>query len=79
MDISRLPKVINAHGIKIAIIAVPTGDAQPVADVLVQAGVKAILSYAPIPLSLPPDVRVEHIDPVVGLQSMTYYLEPAPR
>ncbi len=79
MDISRLPEVISAYGIKIAIIAVPTGDAQQVADVLVEVGVKAILSYAPIPLSLPEDVRVEHIDPVVGLQSMTYYLEPAQR
>jgi redox-sensing transcriptional repressor len=79
VGISRLPEVISAYGIKIAIIAVPTGDAQRVADVLVEAGVKAILSYAPVPLSLPPDVHVEHIDPVVGLQSMTYYLEPAQR
>jgi redox-sensing transcriptional repressor len=76
LDITRLPEVIKKYRIQIAIIAVPTSDAQEVADELVDAGVKAVLSYAPIPLSLPADVRIEHIDPVVGLQSMTYYLDP---
>jgi redox-sensing transcriptional repressor len=79
LDIARLPEVIKEHRIQIAIMAVPTGDAQEVADALASAGVKAILSYAPIPLSLPADVRIEHIDPVVGLQSMTYYLDPRQR
>lgn len=79
LDIAQLPEVINGYRIQIAIIAVPTSDAQEVADALADAGVKAILSYAPIPLSLPADVRIEHIDPVVGLQSMTYYLDPRQR
>jgi redox-sensing transcriptional repressor len=79
LDIARLHDVVEEHRIQVAIIAVPSGDAQEVADALVQAGVKAILSYAPIPLSLPADVRIEHIDPVVGLQSMTYYLDPRQR
>lgn len=60
--------------IQIAIIAVPAAAAQHVADELVEGGVRAILNYAPTTLSVPPKVKVYHIDPVTGLQSMTYYL-----
>jgi redox-sensing transcriptional repressor len=55
-------------------IAVPAGDAQSVADQLVKAGIKAILNYAPISLTVPTGVRVQYIDPVTHLQRMTYYL-----
>jgi len=37
--------------------------------------VKAILNYAPISLTIPPGVRVQYLDPSIGLQRMTYYLE----
>ncbi len=60
--------------IQVAIIAVPAAAAQTVADELVEGGVRAILNYAPTTLSVPPRVKVYHIDPVAGLQSMTYYL-----
>jgi len=75
-DIATLPAVVRSKEIQIAIMAVPTDQAQEVASELVHAGIKAILTYAPITLSLPPYVRVEYIDPVVGLQSMAYYLSP---
>lgn len=76
LDVAKLHEVIQEQGIRIAIIAVPASEAQEVADALVSAGIKAILSYAPIPLRLPPNVQVHYIDPVIGLQSMTYYLSP---
>jgi redox-sensing transcriptional repressor len=43
---------------------------------LVEAGIRAILNYAPISLNLPDSVRVQYIDPVVHMQRMTYYLNP---
>jgi redox-sensing transcriptional repressor len=55
-------------------IAVPAAAAQEVADACVEAGVKAILNYAPISLTVPDGVRVQHSDPVAYLQRMTYYL-----
>ena len=48
--------------------------AQEVADELIEAGIRAILNYAPITLNVPDYVRVQYIDPVVHLQKMTYYL-----
>ncbi len=62
---------------QIAIVAVPAAKAQDVIDALVECGVKAILNYAPIAAHAPPGVRIRDIDPVLGLQSMTFYIKEA--
>ncbi|MBL8155538.1 MAG: redox-sensing transcriptional repressor Rex [Anaerolineae bacterium] len=71
---SDIAKVIRERGIKIAMIAVPAEKAQEVANVLIEAGIRAILNYAPMNLNVPAGIRVQYIDPVVQLQRMTYYL-----
>jgi redox-sensing transcriptional repressor len=73
-DSHSIVDTIQKAGIKLALIAVPTVQAQEVADQLVKAGVKAILNYAPISINVPPDVRVQYVDPIVHLQRMSYYL-----
>ena len=75
LDIASLNDAIHKRGIRIGIIAVPPAEAQEVVDALVGAGVRAILTYAPVALRLPPHVRARHLDPIIGLQSMTYYLD----
>lgn len=65
---------VKELGVKIAMLTVPASTAQSVADQLAQAGVKAILNYAPINLSVPSHVKVQYIDPSTHLQRMTYYL-----
>lgn len=73
-DVANLPEKLQELGVQIAIVAVPASAAQAVVDDLVQGGVKAILNYAPITVTVPPGVRVQYIDPVTHLQRMTYYL-----
>jgi redox-sensing transcriptional repressor len=73
-DDALIPKVVTQMGLKIGLIAVPPSAAQAVAEALVKAGVRAILNYAPITLNLPEGLHVHYIDPVIGLQAMTYYL-----
>ena len=75
-DFANFREVADAEGVKIAIVAVPAGVAQDVIDQLVEAGVKAILNYAPKSTIVPNGVRIQNVDPVVSLQSMTYYLNP---
>ena len=70
----KLVKSIRQAGIQVAMVATPGPEAQAVADQLVSAGVKSILNYAPINLTVPDGVRVQYIDPVIHLQRMTYYL-----
>jgi redox-sensing transcriptional repressor len=72
-----LPAVVHDLDIAIALIAVPAAAAQEVADLLVENGVRAILNYAPTVVKVPKHVSIRHIDPIVALQSMTYYLSPA--
>ena len=74
-DVKELVTAIRSEEIKIAMLAVPAATAQQVADKLVEAGIKAILNYAPVSLSVPSHVRVQYIDPAIGLQRMTYYLD----
>jgi len=75
MDVALLPEVVKRMGLRVGIIAVPASNAQKVATTMVASGIKAILNYAPVALNVPEGVQVYQTDPLVGLQSMTHYLE----
>lgn len=74
-SIKELPATIQEKNIRLAMLAVPAEHAQEVADMLVEAGIRAILNYAPINISVAEHVQVQDIDPVVRMQHMTYYLD----
>ena len=74
-DMALLVEKVREANFRVAMLTVPAASAQKVAESLVKAGVKAILSYAPITLNLPPEIHVEYIDPILKLQHMTYYLD----
>jgi redox-sensing transcriptional repressor len=65
---------IRRRAIRVAMLAVPANVAQEVSDSLVEAGIMAILCYAPTSIIVPDSVHVQYIDPVLHLQRMTYYL-----
>ncbi len=73
-DISEAEQIIRENDIKIAMLTVPAHAAQNVAENLIGFGIRGILTYAPIILYLPDDIRVEYLDPVLSLQHITYYL-----
>jgi len=72
--VSAIGETLQRCQCQMGMIAVPAEAAQKVADTLVEAGIRSILCYAPITLSVPAHVRVEYIDPVIHLQHMTFYL-----
>jgi redox-sensing transcriptional repressor len=69
----RLEEVLG-RGFDIAILAVPVEAAQPVADRVVSAGVRAILNFAPVKLRLPPGVALKSVNMAVELESLSYEL-----
>tara|TARA_Y100000996_G_scaffold99624_2_gene71869 strand:- start:5721 stop:6365 length:645 start_codon:yes stop_codon:yes gene_type:complete len=75
LGMEKLSKTIQDKSIRVAIVSVPAIEAQKVIDLLVIEGIKAILNYAPISPKVPNDVVVRNIDPILSLQSMTYYLK----
>ena len=70
----QMEAICREHSVRLAIIAVPASRAQEVADILIAAGVRAILNYAPVVIQVPEGVWVRNIDPVGLIHSMTYYL-----
>ena len=73
-DMAELETAVREKKVDIAVVAVPSTEAQEVIDKLVRSGIKSILNYAPVYAYVPKDVRLEAIDPVLALQGMTYYL-----
>jgi len=73
-DIAELTATIKNQGVDIGIVAVPPSQAQEAIDCLVGCGIKAILNYAPVAARVPPDVRLQEIDPVLVMQTLTYHL-----
>lgn len=74
--LDELEETIAKNRVVIAIIATPASAAQEIVDRLVEAGVNAILSYAPLHLTAPNGVHISYSDPVTELQRMSYYLVP---
>ncbi|MFB3092679.1 MAG: redox-sensing transcriptional repressor Rex, partial [Dehalococcoidia bacterium] len=72
--VEELNQVVKEYDISIAVVAVPGVHTQGVIDRLVACGVRAILNYAPTTPQVPPEVNIRNIDPVLSLQSMTFYL-----
>ncbi len=76
-SLDDLRRVVAERKISIAIVAVPVSHTQEVVDQLVACGIRAILNYAPIIPHVREGVRIRNIDPVLSLQSMTYYINGA--
>ncbi len=74
-SISQLTTTVKKLDIKIGIVSVPIEHAQEVINALVQSDIKSILNYAPLSPEVPVSVNVNSIDPVLSLQSMTYYMK----
>jgi redox-sensing transcriptional repressor len=68
-----MESLVRDLGIEIAVLTVPGKAAQEAADTLVRAGVKSLISFAPVPLHLPNDIFVEYMDITAALESAAYF------
>jgi redox-sensing transcriptional repressor len=73
-DVRRLAEVVRHERITMAIIAVPADAAQTVCDALMEAGVRAILNFAPRRLTGRAGSRIKSIDLSISLESLSYFL-----
>ena len=74
-ELDELDTFLKQNRVDIGIVAVPAHEAQHVVDQLVKSGIRAILNYAPIMPHVPRDIVIRHIDPVLAMQSMTFYIK----
>jgi redox-sensing transcriptional repressor len=73
-DIQDLKKVVKREGIRIAVIAVPAESAQQVLNIVVAAGVRAVLNFSPGTLEVPAGVKLKSVDLTVSLESLSFFL-----
>ncbi len=63
---------VRENPVRLAILAVPAEVAQDVADDLVAAGIRGILNFAPVALSVPGGVAVNSVDLTVQLEQLSF-------
>jgi len=71
--IDRIAEEVRKNDISIAVLAVPAGAAQEVADVVTGAGVECLLNFAPVSLNVPENVKVKDVDLSRELAILSYF------
>lgn len=73
-DVNTLPLALRSKHIEIVVIAVPAAQAQKIADIAVEAGIKSILNFAPVNLKVPPDVVLRTVNMSMEMEYLSFYL-----
>ena len=73
--VDELPQLVRENPGVIGVIATPALVAQAVADHFVDAGVRSILNFAPVVLTVPDDVTLRKVDLAVELQILSFYAQ----
>ena len=71
--VDELESIVRSEDVSIGVIATPPASAQQAADLLVKAGVRSILNFASVVLTVPDTISVRSVDLGVELQILGYY------
>jgi len=69
----RLAETVREQDVTLAMLAVPSREAQAVADLCISAGVSGILNFAPVRLRVPPTVHVSDVDLTMYLEMVAFF------
>jgi redox-sensing transcriptional repressor len=73
-NLKDLDRVVEREKVEIAAIAVPAAAAQSVVDLVVEAGIRAILNFSPGALRVPRGAKLKNVDLTVSLESLSFFL-----
>jgi redox-sensing transcriptional repressor len=76
-DAADLEPVLQRTGANMVVLALPAAVAQDVCDRVIAAGVRSILSFAPVMLQVPPGVNLRKVDMATELQILAYHAQRA--
>ena len=77
-DIRDFKRIVRRRRIRICVIAVPATVAQAVVNLVVGAGIKAVLNFSPGTLKVPAGVKLKSVDLTVSLESLSFFLAQEP-
>ena len=71
--VADMERVVAEQGVRIAILAIPPEMAQSSAEAVVRAGVRSIVDFTGVPLRVPDEVFVDHVDITSALESAAFF------
>lgn len=74
IDVKNFAAVAKRDKIEVAVIAVPAAAAKGALEIVLAAGIKAVMNFAPVPLRATADVKLKTIDLTTTLESLSYFL-----
>lgn len=74
LPLEDMPRIIRRFQVKVGIICVPDTEAQKVANLLIANKIKAIWNFAPVNLSVPPNIILRNEDITGGLLTLKHIL-----
>ncbi|MHB0913705.1 MAG: redox-sensing transcriptional repressor Rex [Armatimonadota bacterium] len=77
LPLEQAAQTIAENEVGGAILSVAPEDAQPIADILIEAGIKGILNLSSAVIATPPTVCVRHLDILGELFALSYYCHQA--
>jgi len=77
LPLGEFVDVIKGRGIKLGIISVPDYAAQQVLELMLSAGIKGVLNFAPICLKAPNGCIVNNINLETELENLIYFVNAA--
>ncbi|WP_137596947.1 redox-sensing transcriptional repressor Rex [Paucilactobacillus kaifaensis] len=74
-SMDEMSEQLQDQQIDVVILTIPSQTAQKVTDQLVQIGIRGILNFTPLRLSVPTEVRVQNVDLTNELQTLIYFID----
>jgi redox-sensing transcriptional repressor len=75
LPMTKMKDFARENHVRMAILTVPASVAQEVANDLIEAGIMAILNFAPIILQVPDNVVVNNVDLAIELENLSYFIQ----
>jgi redox-sensing transcriptional repressor len=72
--VKNLRQMLNENNIEVVILAVPAQVAQGIIDEVIDAGVRAVLSFAPINLKVPSHVTLRTVNMAIEMEHLSFHL-----
>ena len=70
---------VRNHKVRVAVLAVPSMVAQEVSEILISAGIRGILNFAPVTLKVPERIIVNNVNLAIELENVIYYVNARER
>jgi len=73
-DMDTIEQDVTKEKPDIAVLTTPAEEAQNVVNMLVRAGIRAVLNFAPIQLQVPPEVTLKNVNMAMELEGLSFAL-----